>query len=421
MALQGRRKAYIAGGYITKFIGARNPDFISKSHSEYGKRQNPDLEHYIRDAVNGALGSCQCPGEYVDKAWIGNFVGELFCSQGHLGAAVAGSNSSLVNKPIMRVEGACASGGLAFTSAVDSIRAGTDVTLVVGAEVMTTVSSREGNKYLARAAHYQRQAHIDDFLWPALFARRIRACFEAGIATPHDLGMISVKAHNNARLNPLAHMRASDLTIDGTVPSDSNPLFLSNDELREYIRLSDCAQMSDGAAAAVICSEEGLKRIGRRPEDCIEVMGIGCATGNLYADSDPTSMPTMAAAATRAFDEAGLKPFDVNVVELHDCFTICELLALEAMGFASKGNAVRLLREGKLERGGSLPVNTGGGLLGFGHPVGATGVKQIVEIYRQMKGKCGEYQISSVPSVGTTANMGGDDKTAVVGIFRNVE
>ena len=151
MAVSTRRRAFILGGHISKFIGSRHPDFIWKKHPDFGKKENPTLEDYIDEAVNGALSATGTPAEAVEKAWIGNFAGELFSSQGHLGAAVVGSNKGLQHKPCMRVEGACASGGLAFASALDAIRGGTDVALVVGAEVQTTVSARQGGEFLARA------------------------------------------------------------------------------------------------------------------------------------------------------------------------------------------------------------------------------------------------------------------------------
>ena len=168
-----------------------------------------------------------------------------------------------------------------------------------------------------------------------------------------------------------------------------------------------------------LVSEEGLARCGRSLSDCVEVTGMGLATASLFEDGDPTSLETTALAASRAYEAAGMRPEQVQVAEVHDCFTVTELLMYEALGFAEPGEGAALLRDGATEIDGRLPVNPGGGLVGFGHPVGATGVKQMVEIWRQMKGKCGDYQISNRPQVGLTANMGGDDKTVVISIFRD--
>lgn len=238
--------------------------------------------------------------------------------------------------------------------------------------------------------------------------------------TFEDLAMVSVKAYSNANKNTLAHMHSVSMDMEtaaGTSPS--NPAFLSNEELKPYLRMSDCSQVSDGGAGLVIVSEDGLKKLGKAESDAIEVVGLAQATGDLYVDGDPTRMPTTSKAAEIAFSMAGLRPNDVQVAEVHDCFTVTEILMMEALGFAEYGKGVDLIRNGEISLEGKVPVNTGGGLVGFGHPVGATGVKQILEIYRQMKGLCGPYQVPNIPAVGLTANMGGDDKTAVVGLFKN--
>jgi acetyl-CoA acyltransferase len=415
-----RRRTFILGGYVSPFIGKKHPDFVWPKHPDFGKRENPVLEDYITSAVLGALEATGTPAEAVDKAWIGNFVGELFNNQGHLGAAVTAAHPGLMYKPAMRVEGACASGGLAFSSAVEAIQAGSDVTLVVGAEVQTTATARQGGDYLARASHYRRQRAIDDFTFPALFARRAKAAREAGTISQEDLGRVAVKAYSNANKNPLAHMRAVKMTLDvAGSEGENNPAFLANEELAPYMRLSDCSQVSDGGAAAIIVSEDGLRRLGKDISEAVEVLSVGHATGNLYADGDLLELDTTAAAARRALSEAGIGIGDVGVAEVHDCFTVTELLMLEALGIAPRGQAAHMVREGRTELGGDFPVNTGGGLIGFGHPVGATGVKQLLEIWRQLKGKAGDYQIASRPRFGITANMGGDDKTSVVTVIAN--
>ncbi|MCB9682951.1 MAG: 3-ketoacyl-CoA thiolase [Alphaproteobacteria bacterium] len=413
------RRAFVLGGHITPFIGKKHPDFVWKGHPDFGTRDNPTLEDYVVTAVTEALASTGTPAELVDKAWIGNFVGELFSAQGHLGAAVAGAHPGLKYKPVMRVEGACASGGLAFASAVESIQAGSDVTLVAGAEVQTTASARQGGDYLARASHYARQRGIDDFTFPALFARRARAAYGSGVITEDDTARISVKAYANAHKNPLAHMKAVPMPFEvARTASDANPAFLGNPELQPFLKVSDCSQVSDGGAAMIVVSEEGLRKLGRTPADAVEILGVGAATGNLFEDDDLLSMPTTAHAAARAYAQAGITAADVDVAEVHDCFAITEILMYEALGFAAAGQGAALIREGRTELSGDLPVNTGGGLIGFGHPVGATGVKQILELVRQLRGACGAYQIGGAPSVALAANMGGDDKTAVVSVLR---
>jgi acetyl-CoA acyltransferase len=402
-------------------MGKGHPEFIWKRHPDFGKRENPDLKSHLGQALKGlkeAVGIADF--ETVDKAYIGNFVGELFISQGHLGAALVGADPSLYGKPSMRVEGACASGGLAALCGVDAIGAGADVALITGVEIQTTASARVGGDYLARAADYPRQRGIDEFTFPALFARRAKHYLGAFDCTEEDIGRAAVKAYSNANRNPLAHMQARkvDLELAGKT-SERNPHFLTNPEFNSFLRLTDCSQVSDGASAMILVSEEGLRKLGLTESDVIEWKGWGQSTANLYVDGDPLALETTQLAANRAYAMAGIDAQDVGIAEVHDCFTLTELLMYEAVGFAEQGEAATLLREGSTQLDGRLPVNSGGGLVGFGHPVGATGVKQIVEIWRQMKGRCGDYQVPNVPSWGLTANMGGDDKTAVVGLFEN--
>ncbi|MEN0063540.1 MAG: hypothetical protein AAGA48_15425 [Myxococcota bacterium] len=414
------RRAFVLGGHITPFIGKRHPDFVWKKHPDFGKRTNPTLEDYVQQAVQGALEATGTPAEMVQKAWVGNFVGELFSKQGHLGAALVGAAPALRFKPVMRVEGACASGGLAFASALDAIRAGTDVTLVAGVEVQTTESARTGGDYLARASHYARQREIDDFTFPALFARRAKAYLEGGRGTNQDLGHVSVKAYANANRNPLAHMQAAKMDLEtASAPGDKNPAFLTNPELQPYMKVSDSSQVSDGGAALILVSEEGLAKLGKTPADAMEVLALQQATDNLWADGDPLVLETTQHAVGQVLSEAGVALKEIGVTEVHDCFSITELLMMEAMGLAEPGQAGSWVREGRTTLEGDFPINTGGGLIGYGHPVGATGVKQILEVWRQMTGQCGDYQLATKPTTGLTINMGGDDKTVVTTVLRH--
>jgi acetyl-CoA acyltransferase len=418
MGLQ--RRTFVIGGHTTKFIGKGHPDFIWKRHPDFGTKENPILEDYISMAVQGAFKATGVTGDLVDKAWIGNFVGELFSNQGHLGAALIGADPSLNNKPSMRVEGACASGGLAFASAIESIQAGTDINLVVGAEVQTTQSARVGGDYLARASHYRRQRALDDFTFPCMFAIRAKAYREAYGVSEEDIDRVAVKAYENAQKNPLAHMQAAKMTMERAVASDRNPRFLGNETYAPFMKVSDCSQVSDGGSALIVVSEEGLKKLGKSPSDAIEVCSVAVSTGNLYEDGDALKMDTTHSAALKAYSSAGLTPSDVQIAEVHDCFTITELLMLEALGFADHGEGAAFNAQGHTQIDGSRPVNTGGGLVGFGHPVGATGVKQVLEVFRQMKGQCGDYQVEQTPNIGLCANMGGNDKTAVVSLLKNL-
>ena len=416
-----RRKVYVVGGDLTTFIGKMHPDFIWKKHPDFGTRENPTLEDYLSTAINGALEKTGVDASAIERGYIGNFAGELFSNQGHLGAMAIRANEGLAGTPMARLEGACASGGLAVVSAIDSIQAGVDVVLAAGAEVQTTVSAREGAGYLARASHWESERELDDFTFPAMFARRAKFYQDKYGVTEEDIAHVVVKAYGNANKNPYAHMRTVNVGLEkASTAGDRNPRFLRNAEYKDFLKVTDCSQVSDGGAAIILASEEGLKKLGKTPEDCIELLAYGMATSALGAVADYTELGNTKLAAAEVYADAGITADDVNVCEVHDCFAVTEVLMYEALGFAEAGKGCELAKSGATGIEGKIPVNTGGGLIAFGHPVGATGVKQVLEIYRQMKGLCGDYQIPNIPQIGLTANMGGDDRTTVCIAMKNV-
>jgi acetyl-CoA acyltransferase len=419
--MQPARPVYVAAQAITPFIGKGSPHFIAPGHPDFGKRDNPTLEDHIVAVVRQLFDTHGIDPGVVQRGYIGNYAGELFSSQGHLGAMVARADARLAGIGFARVEAACASGGVGAAYAIEAIQAGLDVVLVVGAEVQTTVRAREGADYLARAAHYASERAIDDFTFPALLTRRAKAYKEAYGLSDLDLAHFSVKAYSNANRNPLAHMHTVKMTLEqAAAVTDANPNFLQNPELKPHLKMSDCSQVSDGAAAILLASEAGLQKLGRSKAQCIQVRSYGFCTNPLGQVSDLLHLETAAAAAGEALQDAHLAADDVQVAEVHDCFTIAELLMYEAVGLAEPGKGKELLLSGRTSLEGDVPVNPGGGLVGFGHPVGATGVKQIAEIYRQMKGLCGEYQIQRELHTGLTVNMGGDDRTVVSMVLENI-
>jgi acetyl-CoA C-acetyltransferase len=423
--MKPHRAVYILGGAHTRFIGKYHPDFLWKGHPDFGKRKNPTIEEHLRSAALDALAATGVKAEDIERGFVGNFAGECFARQAHLGAVLAGAHPGLARKPHARLEGACASGGLAVAAGVDAIAAGAELVLVVGVEVQTTVDAREGADYLARAADYSKQRAIDPFTFPCLFARRARAYREAYGVDPTQIAAVVVKAHHNAARNPHAHLHAvgSRMTLErASRASPDNPAFLENPEYRDFLTLADCSPISDGASAIVLASEEALRSLGRSPAGAVRIAGMGIAADALSAPAMPgfdlLHLSTTAAAADAACRSAGVRPEAIQVAEVHDCFSIAEVLMTEALGFAPAGGGAALAASGATAIGGRIPINTGGGLIGFGHPVGATGVKQALENFRQLTGQAGDYQVRPVPRIGLSANMGGDDRTAVVTVYR---
>ena len=413
------RSVYVAGGAITPFIGKFHPDFIWKGHPDFGKRDNPNIEELIHTVARGTLADCGVDGELVDRGVIGNFVGECFVNQGHLGAMLAAADPGFYGKPFHRVEGACASGGLAIYSGIEAINSGADLVLVAGAEVQTTRNAKDGADYLARASHYANEREIDPFTFPCMFARRTKAYMEKFGGKLEDLAPVVAKAYANANRNPNAHMRAVTMTAEQAArPSDANPTFLTNPEYKDWLKVSDCSQVSDGACAILLASEEGLAKLGKGAERAIELISYGVGAGPLGDVDDYTKMGITQSAANQAYLSAGWNATDPQVAEVHDCFSITEVLLTEALGFCAPGEGIGFAADGNTQIDGKIPVNTGGGLMAFGHPVGATGVKQAYEIFRQMNQLCGDYQMPNVPERGIAANMGGDDRTCVVTCYR---
>lgn len=420
--MKPQKRIFIVGGDLTTFIGKSHPDFVWKRHPDFGKRENPTLEEYLTKAIQGALEKTGVDASAIDRGFVGNFAGELFSNQGHLGAMAVRADEKLDGTPFTRLEGACASGGLAVVAAIDALHAGSEVVMAAGAEVQTTVSAREGAGFLARASHWEEEREIDDFTFPAMFARRAKVYKEAFGATDEDIAHVTVKAYQNANKNPYAHMREVSWDLESASKAgDRNPAFLQNEDLKEHLKVSDCSQVSDGGAAIILATEEGLKKLGIEAKDCVEILSYGQATGALGKVRDFTELSTTKKAAEIAYTDAGITAEDVDVAEVHDCFAVTELLMYEALGFAERGKGAEFARDGESALTGKVPVNTGGGLLAFGHPVGATGVKQVLEVYRQMKGLCGDYQLEKKPTIGVTANMGGDDRTSVCMVIKNVD
>lgn len=414
------RPVYIAAQTITPFIGKGHPDFVGKGHVDFGSRENPSLEAHLTAALRQLIEQEGVDPALVERAVVGNFAGELFNSQGHLGAMIGRADPALAGIGVARVEAACASGGVGIVSGIDTIMAGVDVVLVAGAEAQNTVRAREGADFLARAAHYESERSIDDFTFPALLARRAKAYKEKFDLSDRDLAQFAVKAYANANRNPLAHMHTATMSLEHAECSgDHNPEILQNPDLKAHMKVSDCSQVSDGAAALILASEEGLRKLGTSKGDCVEIRSYGYVTNPLGQVQDLLQLDTVAASARGALDDAGMAASEVDVAEVHDCFTIAELMMYEAVGWAEPGHGKSLLLDGRTAIDGDLPVNTGGGLVGFGHPVGATGVKQAAEIFRQMKGRCGDYQLAGTPGMGLTVNMGGDDRTVVSLVIRN--
>jgi len=400
------KSLYLAAGAYTVSLGTGRPEFNPR-------KPRPGLEHYIREAGRACLAQISDPA-LIDEGVIGNFMAARFNKQGHLGSLMTIADPALEYKPMIRVEGACASGGLALATGIKSILSGlAESVLVMGVEVQNTVKAIYGADILAGAGWYAGERKKGGtYFFPEKFSERAGAYgAKFGVEkTRAAMAAWYATAIENARLNPLAqehHNAVKDLMAQGLTPPDGRSFC-------EHINLFHCSKVSDGGAAIIVCTKEGYKRLGLKREDVVKIVGYGHAAANLTAPPpELTELTTSRKAAGLARDMARISKEDYGVIEVHDCFSITGMLSLEALELAKAGGSAELVIAGENKRNGRFPTNTGGGLVGFGHPTGASGVRMAVDLWKQLTGKAGEYQIPLKKEHGIMISMGGNDKTVV--------
>jgi acetyl-CoA C-acetyltransferase/acetyl-CoA acyltransferase len=410
---KNRRKVFMAAGYNTIALGTGRREFNPR-------KPRPGLEDYIREAGQGTLKQIG-GGANIDEGVISNFMAARFNRQGNLAALIPAIDESLRWKPCTRVEGACGSGGLGLVTAIKSVLAGTaEAVLAVGVEVQNTVKAIYGADILAGAGWYngeRKKGHA--YFFPSLFSDRAGAYFEkyGREKTRRAFARWYRTAIENARLCETAqefHNVCEDLEALGL--TEPNPR-----SFVDHLNVYDCSKVSDAAAAIAVLSEEGLDRCGISKKDAVEVMGWGQVEADLTVPpADLTELETSRRAVTQAFERTGIGREELGTVECHDCFTISGLLSVEAIGFASRGEGPDFILEGRTSRQGEIPFNTSGGLIGWGHPTGGTGVRQAVTIWQQLTGKAGKWQVEAPAKrpYALSVNMGGNDKTVVAVVFR---
>lgn len=378
---------------------------VGFGHTKFGKHDALDIEDLIREAGAEAIADSGIDPKDIDAAWLGHFnsglVPDAFCS-----SMVIGIDPALRFQPATRCENACASGAAALFSAIDAIESGrVRAALVVGAEKMSGRDTAGVTESLAGAS-YQREERGTSF--PQIFARVAKAYAEEFGDPAEGMARVAVKNHENALRNPLAQMhRPIDLDFALNV-SDKNPM------IADPLKLSDCSLISDGAAAVVLVNTDILSDFRRG----VALRGTAHVNDALPLSAKrPAHFEGPTLAFQRAFDAAGVTVDDVDFAEVHDCFTIAELLAMEAMGLAPRGQASALMAEGQTNRGGRLPINLSGGLKAKGHPVGATGVSMHVVTARQLLGEAGEMQMENTPEIGAILNMGGGAVASYVSVL----
>ncbi|MEJ2485145.1 MAG: beta-ketoacyl synthase N-terminal-like domain-containing protein [Anaerolineales bacterium] len=366
----------------------------------------------------------------IETLFIGNCTSDLFEKQGHTAPLMA-DWVGLTPRPATRVEDACASGGVAFRQGIMAIASGMyDIVLVGGFEKMTDLPTTEVTDTLAIAsdALYETPA---GFTFPGFYAAMATAYMHQYGATPESFMKVGIKNHENGALNDKAQFGSTIRQVMESkvakaqargkpVPNWEGELdFLKDDRANPVIawpmRLFDCSPISDGAAILLLVSEELASRFTDAP---LHVIGSGQASdAALHDRKSITSLRAAKTASQQAYEMAGVKPEEIKLAEVHDCFTIAELIATEDLGFFAPGEGYAAAEEGLTARHGPKPINTSGGLKSKGHPVGASGAGQVVEIWKQLRGTAGDRQIPGEPALALTHNVGGTGQTCVVNIF----
>jgi acetyl-CoA C-acetyltransferase len=363
-----------------------------------------DLRSLAVEAGQKCLTNANVSPSQVEAFYLGNFAGPAFVGQNHLAPYIA-SGLGITGVPCTRFEAACASSGSAFFHAVAGVAAGLyDVVLVGGVEKMTSQTTPKVTEILAGAGDVSGEVRAGA-TFPALFAMIARRHMYQYGTTREQLAAVAVKNHANGAKNPLAHMRKV-ITMQQA---------LAGKPISEPLTVYDCSLISDGAAAVLIVPLERAAEFTAKPA---RVLGIAQTSDHVALDAkeDITTFKAVRLAAEKAYKMAGLTARDIQFAELHDCFTIAEIVATEDLGFVEKGQGGPYALAGKTCLHGELPVNASGGLKSKGHPVGATGVGQICDIVTQIRGEAGELQLAR-NTIGLAENLGGSGATAVVTIL----
>jgi len=340
----------------------------------------------------------------LDSMYIGSMSSGLFVGQEHIASLLADYLGQLP-VPATRVESACASGGLALRLGFMEVASGmSDIVLVSGVEKMTDVGGDEATYALGTAADQEYEGY-QGITFPGLYALLACAHMQKFGTTREQLAKVAVKNHHNGSKNPLAQY-PFEITVEAV---------LNSVKVADPLNILDCSPITDGAAAAIICPADMARKMGK---PLIKVTGSGHATDTIQISQrkDITWLEATYQAAKQAYAMADIKPKDIDLFEVHDCFTIAEICITEALGIVDKGKGGEAVEAGVTALDGKSPVNTSGGLKSKGHPVGATGIAQVVEVTKQLRGEAGERQVKDA-RIGMTQNMGGSGGSSVVHIL----
>lgn len=381
----------------------REVAIVGAGMTRFGELWQSSLRDLFVEAADQALTSAGV--DHLDGIYVGNMSGGQFVGQEHLGPLMA-DHLGMSGVAATRVESACASGGIALRLAFMEVASGmSDLVLATGVEKMT--DGADVTNVLATAADQENEVY-HGITFPGLYAMIANAYMAADGLSAADMSAVAVKSHHHGSMNPKAQFRRK-VTLDQVMQSTM---------VADPLRLLHCSPVSDGAAAVLVCPLADAHNYTDRP---VKILASGLATGPMaLADRrNIAHLDAVATSAQRAYDMASLGPDKIDVAEVHDCFSIAEICCIEALGLLEHEAAIKGAVTGCTAVGGRMPVNTSGGLKAKGHPVGATGIAQAIEIFEQLRGEAGDRQVEGA-RVGLTQNMGGSGASSVVHIYEGV-
>jgi len=403
----GNSSVHILGGYQTDF--ARN-----------WARENKHIAAIMREAYEGAAASTDIDPAEIGAAFIGNFAAELYCMQAHLGAFFTDFDPAFVGIPTIRFEAACASSAVAALSALAYIEAGIyDLICLIGVEQMKTVDAAQGADYLGTAAWYEKECQGIEFPFPKLFGKLGDEYERRYGLDDVYLSRIADINYANAKNNPNAQTRTWFMSLEHACSIGKY-----NQPIGGRLKVTDCSQITDGAVCLYFASEryaiQYCRCRGLNIQDTPRILGWGHTTAPIEFRMKTAGsaqkehvLPLTRKAITDAFRRAGIADcWELDAIETHDCFTTSEYMTIDHFGLTQAGESWKAVEEGVIEMGGTLPMNPSGGLIGCGHPVGATGARQLLDAYKQVTDSAGEYQVPGAKRV-ATLNIGGTATTNV--------
>jgi acetyl-CoA C-acetyltransferase len=379
---------------------------VGVGHSKFGDRRDANLPEIGFEAAKPAFEDANLTPNDVDFLSVGTAGGWY---EEFLPAVVVSEYLGLSGKGLVRCEAACASGSAAVATAYNSIAAGqSDVAMAIGIEKMTEIDVLTAVELIGRAGYYTWEFHNFGMTFPGYYALHATSHMNKYGTTERQLAEVAVKNHKYGAMNPNAHLQRT-ITVDNV---------LSSRVVAWPLKMYDCCPMSDGAAAVILASEERAKSMTDSPV-WIESIGVSSDTANVSKRAEYSSLRATVISAEAAFKKAGVGPDQIDVADVHDCFTIAEILAYEDLGFCKKGEGGKMIDDGQTEIGGKIPINIDGGLKAKGHPIGATGVSMMVGLTRQLRKQGGKVQAPIKNGLALAHNVGGTGHYCYVTILRS--